>query len=327
MGRRVRWGEIETNNMCKVIFRLWQQTHPGKNTGGMESAGDEMAGDRAGEANSTNEADEHNTNTRNGTHTAANAAAKPEIGHVVERTRQPRSRVVHTHEVAHTIDDEVDEVMGDNMGKTENNVNSEDSTDEDRGFTVQSPIMLLGSSMDEEAGSATGSDEEAREKQARKAKRAKAVNDQFRQGLELLDEFCPWCWVGGHGITGYARRNDLNNQGRIDIEMDAAYMQAYFRKHQPDGGAGCRYCGFPCEVCNRWARREDGEWQGTGTACQRLGVLFRLWAAMQRRERERCEEMMRREGYGKGADGETIEEERYWRWMSEGTSWRGWQTS
>lgn len=40
------------------------------------------------------------------------------------------------YEVVYIIDDEVDEVMGDNMGKMENNVNFEDSIDEDWGFIV-----------------------------------------------------------------------------------------------------------------------------------------------------------------------------------------------
>jgi len=292
LGDSVNIGPLQTNNMCKALFRVWQHTRPGSKV--------PLA---TGLASFTGSGLPAGTASRAGSRSPAGTASPTGLGFPAESA--PSSEP-HSQESQVGIQDII---------QISTPSNDPYSSEGDQGFRTYSPIGSLGPDIDradsvdiENADRDSAPSAEAEEVQRSKKRR-------WIQGLTLLDEFCPWCWSSSHSREKCPKQDFHQDEERLLIESDAAHIRTHF---QSQGGpsAGCIYCGFPQEICARWVSTH-GDWQETERACNRGGMVMRLWGGLCRRDPERCHLVMHKRGY-QGVD---IEE--YWSWMRTQTSWRG----
>jgi hypothetical protein len=97
----------------------------------------------------------------------------------------------------------------------------------------------------------------------------------LRERLEVWCRACPVCVLAQDGGRVSHRMEHCWREDTVDIVSKARILQ----QHIEDAGGfrgegGCRWCGVPRAICQRWQARPGGSWEEVaGQACQYRGTL------------------------------------------------------
>jgi hypothetical protein len=97
----------------------------------------------------------------------------------------------------------------------------------------------------------------------------------LRERLEVWCRACPVCVLAQDGRRVFHRMEHCWREDTVDIVSKTRILQQYIEDAGGfEGEGGCRWCGVPRAICQRWQARPGGSWEEVaGQACQYRGTL------------------------------------------------------
>jgi hypothetical protein len=97
----------------------------------------------------------------------------------------------------------------------------------------------------------------------------------LRERLEVRCRACPVCVLTQDSGRVFHRMEYCWREDTVDIVSKTRILQQYIEDAGGfEGDGGCRWCGVPRVICQRWQARPGGSWEEVaGQACQYRGTL------------------------------------------------------